>query len=156
MGHSDFISKELGLDYDTLVYIQIQSGTYGLQGMLDAMDSSLPHVADVQEAIHTWHDVTDYDPAYFNKIMPAGLSDQEKVEFIVKTFADEYRIFSEPYGTGYIAEPDQLAQMVKLTGLNEEELTLVFKYGWIESVVELFPASWEYTEQVKALVAKTL
>lgn len=154
LGHSDKIATDLGLDYETLVYIQIQSGTYGLQSMLDAMDSSIPEVAQLQEQIQTWHDVTGYDPVYFAEIMPKGLSDQEQVEFIVQTFADQYRLFSEGHGYYYISQPDALTQMVSLTGLDEENLTLIFAYGWIESVVELFPDTWEYKQQALDLVSQ--
>lgn len=154
LGHSDRIADVLGLDYRTLAYVQTQSGTFGLQSMLDAMDSNIPEVAQLQKEFHLWHDLTDYNPAFIAKIIPEGLSDQEEVEFIVHSFAEQHRLFSEGYDLYYISNPEALTEILAITELNEEDLTIIFAYGWPESLVKLFPDTWEHKEAVMAVFSE--
>lgn len=154
LGHSDRIAESLGLDYKTLAYIQTQSGTFGLQSMLDAMDSNIPEVAQLQEEFHLWHDFTSYDSTLITKHVPDGLSDQEEVEFLIQSFAEQYRLFSEGYNLYYISNPEALADIVTLTGLNEDDLTIIFAYGWPDSFVEILPDTWEHKEAVMAVFSE--
>lgn len=152
IGFADVLSTELNLDYAKLAYVQIQTGTYGIQTLLETMDQEDAAVTELTASVQNYHKLTDYDADYIEELMPSGLSDQEKVEFIVKTFADEYRMYYEPYRTAYISNPETVKKMAELGGLNGEDLALIFAFGYIQDVVNLFPDSWESKADVAELL----
>ncbi len=152
MGHADLISNRLGLDYSKLVYVQIMGGTYGLQTILETMDSSNPEVKGLVEIFHNYHSLTNYDAEYTKGLIPSGLSDQEEAAFIVKTYADEYRLFYEGYRSIWISNPDMVDQVATLTGLNKDDLTMIFAYGNMQEVVNLLPDGLSYKGDLAELL----
>ncbi len=145
-GHADILEQKVGLDYNKLSYVQFLSGTSGMNSLVEAMDSSAPGVKEVQEMFEQYDAITDYDPVYFESIMPEGLSDDEKVAFIVKSFADLYRVFREPYDSTGMSEfaSEDMKQIQADTGLDEDDLRTIFAYGFPELIAEAFPDSWAY------------
>ncbi len=145
-GHADIASQKLGLDYAQLSYVQFLSGTVGMSSLVRSMDSSAPGVAELQAMFKEYDDVTANDPDYFESIMDKGLSDDEKVAFIVSKYAEIYRVFRMPYNSGYMSSEQEadMNEIQKATGLNAEDLEVVFKYGFPELMAEAFPDTWTY------------
>lgn len=148
-GHADIASQKIGLDYSKLAYVQYWSGTNGISSLVETMDSSAPGVEEVQNMFGEYNNVTSYDPEYFDSILSADLSEDEKAAATLKIFADLYRVFSEPYDDDYIS-PGQEKDMKQIqadTGLNADDLSVVFKNGLPELVGEAFSDEWEYKAQ---------
>lgn len=154
-GHADIASQKLGLDYQKLAYVQYWSGTNGISSLVETMDSSAPGVEEVQAMFEEYNAITAYDPDYFDSVLPAGLSDDEKAAATLKVFAELYRVFNAPYNEGYLsaAQQSDMEQILADTELNADDLTVVFKSGLPELMGEAFPETWEYKQRFIELAA---
>lgn len=154
-GHSDIVAQKLGLDYQKLSYVQYWSGTSGVSSLVKTMDSSAPGVEEIQTMLAEYDAITAYDSKYFESVLPAGLSEDEKAAATLKAFADLHRVFNVPYNEGYISAVQQtdMEQILADTNLNEEDLTVVFKNGLPELMGEAFPDSWDYKARFIELAA---
>ncbi len=145
-GHADIAAQKTGLDYSKLAYIQYWSGTNGVSSLVKSMDSSATGVKEVQAMFDEYNAINAYDPDYFESVLPSGLSEDEKAAATLKIFADLYRVFSEPYDDDYIS-PDQETDMKQIqtdTGMDADDLSVVFKNGLPELVGEAFSDTWDY------------
>lgn len=145
-GHADIASQKLGLDYGKLAYVQYWSGTNGISSLVKTMDSSATGVEELQTMFAEYNEIMAYDSEYFESVLPSGLSDDEKAGATLKIYADLYRLYNEPYSTGYLspAQESDMKQILTDTGLNADDLEVVFKSGLPELMGEAFPDTWDY------------
>lgn len=147
---SFYISEQLGLDYEKLAYIQQQSGTYGLQSVLQAMKSD-EKVDAVLKVFLDYHDATDGDISYFKKTMPKNLTAQEEAEFIAQEIVKVYLPFFkiENVSTWNQTFVDKYAE---ISGLNKENLEAIDTWWSLDFYTELLPDELEYKVELEALI----
>lgn len=145
-----YLSEQLNVDYPKLAFVQYQSGTMGLQGLLEAMDQTAPGVAEMLALMRKNHRMTE--ASYYQENMPAGLTDQEQAAFIVQTIYDTETIFYPGTPDLTNAQAELVDQLVQLSGLPKIQLSVLADQWKIYSAFEIMPDSLEYKVEAQRLI----
>ena len=145
-----YVAEQLDLPYAQLAYVQYESGTFGLQSLLETMDQTVDTTATVTLQVKGLNAIDD--PAFYQANMPDGLSDQEQAAYIVQTAAQHLRVF---YPTADVTpiQQDVVNQLVVITGLSKDDLAVLEDQYRLESVLEILPDSLAYKSQALTLLA---
>jgi hypothetical protein len=144
-------AEHLRLDYAKLAGIQYQNGTYGLQTILEAMDSSASGVADTLALFKKYHAVSTAD--YYTTIMPSDLTSQEQASFILKEAYTVYNVFYPETPSLQLKQLNLVESMTNLTGLDIQQLTLLESKFKLQSVISLLPNDLSYKGAALELIA---
>lgn len=140
---SAFFASELGLDEAKMSYVQHWEGTYGIQGLIQTMDSEADGVASSLEIIEHYHQVRSYDEADF-----AGLSAEE----IFDVFVDAYiAIYGEDVESNNFKD-NKATQILELTGFDWDRARILVEHHLTTNrIFELFPEDFENKEALMNL-----
>lgn len=145
-----YLAQQLDIEYAKLAFVQYQSGTMGLQGLLETMDPSAPGVTSNLELVKKYHAMTE--PGYYEENMPSGLSDQEQAEYIVQTIYDVEVIFYPEKPELTNAQLDLVEKLSNLTNLSKDQLSVLADQWKMYSAFEIMPDSLPYKEEALRLI----
>ncbi len=151
--HAYYIAQHLQVDYSKTAYIQYNSGTYGLESTVAAMDQKIPGVTQTLKDFQEYHAITEIDSDYWKQQLATADTPQAKAELLVSTLAQEYRKFyGEPDDT-YSAQTATVAAVSQLTGLSSDDLGIILEgRGYLSDIIEVLPNDWQYKSAVLELL----
>ncbi len=146
-----YIAQNLNVEYEKVAYVQLNSGSKGLESILQAMDETAPGVADTLRDFEEYHQVTNLDSEYWTEQLSALSTSEDKANFVIETLSEQYRElgFSDDVSELAPYQKTAVAAVAEISGISEEDLAVIYEgKGYLEGVIEVLPDDWQYKEAI--------